>query len=1166
MRIRRLILERYGFFTGVQIAFAPDARLTVVYGPNEAGKSTTLAALGDFLFGFPLRTDFAYFHDQRQLRLGAELEAPDGRTQVFFRRKGNKDTLRDGDDVPLPESAMHPFLGTANRELFTRMFGLDANSLREGGKDILRGGGSIGASLFQAGTGLHGISGLVDDLKAQANKLYGDRRGPRLFYDAIDNYQAARKARDERSITSTEYNEKRGRLAAVEAERAANQERARELTEERTKAERIRRTAPILGALVEARAERAGIGETPSLPNDAEHRRQEAVLRRATAASDLAREELHVGELTEDLAKIPGETAVLDQVREIRALESHHAGALAARRDRPDQEAGAAAARLDILAAQRDLELAVEPDELSARIPTELARNAIRRLARDRAAIDHSLTDRKGRLALARGAYEDAKKAFESAVPPADPAPLRKILEAVKAEGRLDGDLEAAEEDAVGARRSLDRALAALPLWTRDATQLASAAIPDETTVQRFNESFRTAMQRLETARAWLDALDNQDAEDKRRLAALARGEDMPTAAAIAAVRGRRDAAWRLLRRRHIDGGAPPAEDELAGIALPGPLPERFQFLISESDQLADRRADEAQRVLEFEDAEARLAHRVKERALAVDEIEEAESALTALSDAWLEPWRAAGIRPETPREMTSWLHRRAGVIRLLEAQEQAEARAQALAKRRASAIASLARAAPEVAKTENHRLDDLLAAAEAVCERLEAARRTREQDAKEIREHAAELLLLQAALDEIVAEDDRWGAAWAKALPALHVPPWTTAQEAETAIGLWDRIKADIARWDIAHGRVGQMTAAIDGFCAGVDDLVARVAPDLAEQDAFTAFTIILDRLREQEDNAANRRRVSAALQRATEARGTAKDHLDRAEAELKALRELARVDADEDLEPAIATAVRRDQLDATIARLEPDLARQSDGRRFDELAVEGEAADIDAIPGRIAEINQDLADINEANERLTGESTTLQADLAGMERGRGAAAAAQDMENALAEARRVAEHYAELRLAAVLLPAAIERYRRRHEGPMLRRASEHFRTLTLGRYERLATESDGTDNLVLIACRSDGSECRVEPLSEGTRDQLYLALRVAAIEDFAEQAPPHPFVADDLLVNFDDPRAEAGIDLLTRLGETTQTILFTHHEHIAALAERRAGQGVQLCRLTAT
>ena len=189
----------------------------------------------------------------------------------------------------------------------------------------------------------------------------------------------------------------------------------------------------------------------PTMPSTGD---QEAVLRRATAASDFAREERHVEELTEDLAKIPGETPVLDQVREIRALESHYAGALAARQDRPDQEANAAAARLDILTAQRDLGLAVEPDELSARIPTELARNAIRRLARDRAAIDHSLTDRKGRLALARSAYENAKKAFESAVPLADPAPLRKILEAVKAEGRLDGDLEAAEEEAVGARRT----------------------------------------------------------------------------------------------------------------------------------------------------------------------------------------------------------------------------------------------------------------------------------------------------------------------------------------------------------------------------------------------------------------------------------------------------------------------------------------------------------------------------------------------------------------------------------------------------------------------------------------------------------------------------------------------------------------------------------------
>ena len=97
------------------------------------------------------------------------------------------------------------------------------------------------------------------------------------------------------------------------------------------------------------------------------------------------------------------------------------------------------------------------------------------------------------------------------------------------------------------------------------------------------------------------------------------------------------------------------------------------------------------------------------------------------------------------------------------------------------------------------------------------------------------------------------------------------------------------------------------------------------------------------------------------------------------------------------------------------------------------------------------------------------------------------------------------------------------------------------------------------LLAVRDDGSECRVEALSEGTRDQLYLALRVAAIEAHAGRAEPIPFIADDLLVNFDDPRATAALALLAQLGETTQVILFTHHAHIMTLASHQQGATIQ-------
>jgi chromosome segregation protein len=69
----------------------------------------------------------------------------------------------------------------------------------------------------------------------------------------------------------------------------------------------------------------------------------------------------------------------------------------------------------------------------------------------------------------------------------------------------------------------------------------------------------------------------------------------------------------------------------------------------------------------------------------------------------------------------------------------------------------------------------------------------------------------------------------------------------------------------------------------------------------------------------------------------------------------------------------------------------------------------------------------------------------------------------------------------------------------------------------------------------------------NSGTRDELYLALRLAAIAGGAERMP---FIADEMLVNFDDRRARAALRVLAALGVERQTLLFTHHAHIAAMA----------------
>jgi uncharacterized protein YhaN len=263
--------------------------------------------------------------------------------------------------------------------------------------------------------------------------------------------------------------------------------------------------------------------------------------------------------------------------------------------------------------------------------------------------------------------------------------------------------------------------------------------------------------------------------------------------------------------------------------------------------------------------------------------------------------------------------------------------------------------------------------------------------------------------------------------------------------------------------------------------------------------------------------------------------------------------------LERAIEQARQRDAAVAAIARTEQALSMQGDGVPEAALLAEATGIDLDAVAGRLAEIETQLATLGERREELSAQRTRAEAKLAEMSEGHDAGAAAQQAEDALAAARDAAERYARLHVARVLLRSGIDRFRKEQQGPLLRAAGKHFALLTDGRYERLIIDYDVADRPVLVAIRDIGTECPVEALSEGARDQLYLALRVAAIQAYAARAEPLPFIADDLLVHFDDTRAAAALTLLTELGQTAQVVLFTHHDHIVGLAEQQAGVAIQ-------
>ena len=134
-------------------------------------------------------------------------------------------------------------------------------------------------------------------------------------------------------------------------------------------------------------------------------------------------------------------------------------------------------------------------------------------------------------------------------------------------------------------------------------------------------------------------------------------------------------------------------------------------------------------------------------------------------------------------------------------------------------------------------------------------------------------------------------------------------------------------------------------------------------------------------------------------------------------------------------------------------------------------------------------------------------------------------------------------------MLNRVVQLYRDQHQGPLLSRAADVFARITLGSFSGLTVDYED-DRQVLLGVRPDAARVPVTGMSQGTRDQLFLSLRLAAIEQHIEGRGPFPVIVDDLLVQFDDDRAVATLEVLSELSGRTQVLFFTHHRHLIELA----------------
>jgi len=135
---------------------------------------------------------------------------------------------------------------------------------------------------------------------------------------------------------------------------------------------------------------------------------------------------------------------------------------------------------------------------------------------------------------------------------------------------------------------------------------------------------------------------------------------------------------------------------------------------------------------------------------------------------------------------------------------------------------------------------------------------------------------------------------------------------------------------------------------------------------------------------------------------------------------------------------------------------------------------------------------------------------------------------------------------LLAGLLRRADTEFRRKHQPDVIRRASAYLETITQGRYERLSLDEQ-EDRLVVYEAGEAFSQPVGPPLSRGTLDQIYLALRLAIIDHLDADRERLPVFLDEVFVNWDTPRRHAAFNILGDMAQERQLFVFTCHPYFA-------------------
>jgi uncharacterized protein YhaN len=1151
MRFDYLNLRAVGHFTDHELQFDPLKNFHLIYGPNEAGKSTALRSITHFLYGFPAQTSDSFLHSNNKLRIEGQLKKSTGETFSFARRKGNKNTVLDENGNPLNEELVNNFINGITENHFINMFALDHIRLREGGESLLQSGGNLGESLFTAASGITVLRKVFEDLEKKSGELFKKKASNPRLNKLLKEEKELLKQISEYQLKIQAWKELEARFNEGKEEIESLIKQVRSLRSEQEKLQRIKLTLPKIAKLRDLQAKIEDLGNVPNLAVNSDEVRKIAEQKLEMAKKDkkkaeevIAELEMEVNDISIPEGLLEHETLIDALYRELQSYQNYV-------KQIPRLEGEKQQLHERVLSFLKEMD----------RIPSNLEninlyrlsaekKETIRELSKQKPLLDQAYETFLREQKVLREDLQNKKIEFDKLSDLPDIQNLELVIETVKRSGQIEEILQSHIRECKHKEQQIIEAIHTLPLWDGTYQELMQLRVPGLLeTIKKYDQERKALHQRLQKIQ---EQMINQQEEIERheeRMRALESLAEIPSEDKLYKLRNRRELGWKLIRTKLQNLSI---EEQLYTFTNGRELETVYEESVRDADTIADKMRLEAAKVGEKNKLLSDIENCQKKIIELGIEEDTVVTQLGTWETEWLELWKPSCISPLTPEEMAEWLVKYSQIKAYVQELVKSQETIIELKSKRIQLSQSLRKAFTQYnGIAEEIQLEELLIMAEKYQKQIREDIYKRNNLEETILEVNGRLKTNAINLDDIESKLNSWKVNWNIAVQGTSLLESTPTSVAETLISKYE---SGVKAYDELKFKEKELDATqvqVTIFEDRVKGVIQNINLKLDEQNFVVVVNLLNAALGKAKQDKGRITSIQEQIKKLQLNSKEAITEIEEAESTLTGLIKQANCNNTEELVEVEKTFAQKNVLEATIRATEEELLLLGNGRSLQELVAESDQVDRDSIQVELDEIQRELVEIEPKRSQLEQDHGVVKKEFEDKIQGASTASvlAEQKKESLLAQVANLTEQYIQLKLASTLLQKGIEHYRNQNQDPILKRASELFARLTLHSFTGLMVDFDEKDQPVLMGIRENGDKVSIDGMSDGTTDQLYLSLRVASIEKYSSENEPIPFIVDDILVHFDDVRSKETLKILLELSNQTQIIFFTHHKSLVEI-----------------